>query len=110
MEKIILGGGNNRILLKSTTKGKGPNTNFSHPAYTRYPQLKEKGPTDTQYTDWEKWFAWKPVKLLSGKRIWLKTIYKRQRTVQWVPPTFPEGSFDRIEYSTWEDIMENKFK
>ena len=40
----------------------------------------------------------------------LKKVYKRERTVQWVPPTFPEGSFDRIEYSTWEDIMENKFK
>jgi|TARA_A100001011_G_C14214759_1_gene801507 hypothetical protein len=84
--------------------------NYNHPAYSRYPHLKEKGPTDAQYTNWEKWFAWKPVKLLSGKSVWLKSIYKRQRTVRWVPPTFPEGAFDRIEYSTWEDIMENKFK
>jgi len=109
MEKIILDDGNNKILSKSILKGKSLNTDFNHPAYTRYPHLKPQ-PTDAQYTDWKKWFAWKPVRLLSGKRVWLQTIYKRERTVQWVPPAFPEGSFDRIEYSTWEDIMENKFK
>ena len=109
MEKTILEDGNSRTLLKSTIKESSLSTNFNHPAYTRYPQLKPQ-PTDAQYTDWQKWFAWKPVKLLSGKRVWLQKIYKRERTVQWVPPTFPEGSFDRIEYSTWEDIMENKFK
>ena len=52
--------------------------NYNHPAYTRYPHLKPL-PTDAQYTDWKKWFAWKPVKLLSGKRVWLQKIYKRER-------------------------------
>ena len=51
--------------------------------------LKEKGPTDAQYTDWQKWFAWKPVKTISGKKVWFKKIYKRQRTIPWTPPTFP---------------------
>ena len=80
-----------------------------HPAFTRYPHLKPQ-PTDAHFTSWEKWFAWKPVTLLSGKRVWFKTIYRRERTVPWVPPAFPERSFDRIEYSVWEDIMENKLK
>ena len=82
--------------------------NYNHPAYSRYPHLKN--PTEACHTPWKKWFAWKPVTLLSGKIVWLRNVYKRERTVQWVPPAFPEGSFDRIEYSTWEDIMENKFK
>jgi len=85
--------------------------NYKHPAYIRYPHLmKGLQPTEAEYTPWVKWFAWRRVKLLSGKKVWLQKVYKRERTVQWVPPTFPEGSFDRIEYSTWEDIMENKFK
>lgn len=30
----------------------------------------------TIYGDWEKWFAWKPVKIRGGK-VWLRTIYRR---------------------------------
>ena len=82
--------------------------NYNHPAYARYPHLKN--PTEAEYTPWIKWFAWKPVILLSGNRVWLQKVYKRERSVQWVPPAFPEGSFDRIEYSRWEDIMENKLR
>ena len=26
--------------------------------------------------DWQKWFAWHPVKI-HGRRIWLKTVYRR---------------------------------
>ena len=25
---------------------------------------------------WQKWFAWRPVKI-HGRRIWLKTVYRR---------------------------------
>jgi len=110
MEKTIIGGGNNRILLKSITKGKRPNTNFSHPAYTRYPHLKEKGPTDPEYTEWQKWFAWKPVKCLDGERAWLKYVYKRERTIKWTPPQFPPDAFNRTEYSTWEGILNMRMR
>jgi len=27
---------------------------------------------------WHIWFAWRPVRTVSGERIWLKKIYRRQ--------------------------------
>ncbi len=26
---------------------------------------------------WKLWFAWRPVKTVSGERVWLKKIYRR---------------------------------
>ena len=74
---------------------------YGHPALTRYPHLKP-GPTDAKYTKWQKVFAWRPIKTLSEQRVWLKYVYRRERTIDWTPPQFPEGSFDRIEYETIE--------
>ena len=108
MEKTIIGDGNNKISSKNITKGKSLNTNFSHPAYSRYPHLKD--PTDPEYTKWEKWFAWKPVKTLSGNKVWLKTIYRRQRTVKWTAPTYPPKYFDTTQYAEWETILKLKMK
>ena len=108
MERTIIGDGNNKISSKNITKGKSLNTNFSHPAYSRYPHLKD--PTDPEYTKWEKWFAWKPVKTLSGNKVWFKTIYRRQRTVRWTAPTYPPKYFDTIQYAEWETILKLKMK
>lgn len=74
-----------------------------HPAYTRYPHLKP-GPTDAQYTEWKKIFAWKPVKTKSGNKVWLQFVYKRKRTVPWTPPQFPPKAFDQIQYETWDKV------
>ena len=109
-EKIIIDVGNSRISSKNITKGKSLNTDFSHPVYARYPHLKEKGPTDAQYTEWVKWFAWKPVITMSGKKVWLKTIYKRQRTVPWTPPTFPVDGLNQTQYAEWETILNMKMR
>lgn len=27
---------------------------------------------------WQRWFAWRPVTTVSGERVWLKKIYRRQ--------------------------------
>lgn len=27
---------------------------------------------------WQYWFAWRPVKTISGERIWFKKIFRRQ--------------------------------
>jgi len=83
---------------------------MSHPVYTRYPHLKDKGPTDAHYSEWQKWFAWKPVKCLDGEKVWLRTIYKRSRTVKWTPPQFPPDAFNRTEYSTWEGILNMRMR
>ena len=32
-------------------------------------------------TTWEQWFAWKPVTLVNGKRVWLKRIYRKRMHV-----------------------------
>ena len=66
-------------------------------------------PGEYLYTEWKQWFAWRPVKCLDNKTVWLQIIYKRQREVEWQPPAHPYG-VSVTEYSTWESIMENKFK
>ena len=80
---------------------------YGHPAYTRYPHLKP-GPTDSKYTKWKKKFAWRPIKTLSGEKVWLKYVYKRHRIVEWTPPQFPPKAFDTIQYETIENIIERK--
>lgn len=27
--------------------------------------------------NWHKWFAWHPVRLLDGSRVWLRPVYRR---------------------------------
>jgi hypothetical protein len=108
MEKIITGDGNNKKLSKNIIKGKKLNTNFSHPAYTRYPHLKD--PTQPEYSKWEKWFAWRPVETIAGHKVWLKTIYKRQRSIKWTAPTYPPKYFDTIQYAEWETIFKLKIE
>lgn len=80
-----------------------------HPAYTRYPHLKPQ-PTDAQYTEWKKWFAWKPVKTMTGEKVWLRTIYRRRRTVPWTPPNFPVDALNQIQYAEWETILNLKMR
>lgn len=29
-------------------------------------------------TEWKKVFAWRPVELVSGRRVWFKFVYKRK--------------------------------
>ena len=125
MEKIIIEDGNNKTSSKNITKGKRQNTNFNHPAYTRYPQMMGKnyfGPEGTvsadyinseknlRFSKWEKTFAIKPQKTISGKIVWLKTIYKRRRWMHIEPPQFPVNTFNKIEYAEWEDILNLKMK
>ena len=52
---------------------------------------------------WAKWFAWRPVKV-QGKRIWLKTIYRRQI---WHFGGDPDGKWASWQYSTLFDILKH---
>ena len=48
---------------------------------------------------WQKWFAWYPVKV-HGKRIWLKTIYRRSLL------TYVDmDDWERYEYGTIFDVI-----
>ena len=54
--------------------------NYNHPAYTRYPQLKNGGiagdfinsEDNLITTKWEKTFAFTPKKTITGKKVWFK--------------------------------------
>ena len=35
----------------------------------------------TTYSLWQDHRAWRPVTTISGRRVWLKRVYRRQRTV-----------------------------
>ena len=51
---------------------------------------------------WKKWFAWHPVKI-NGKRIWMKTIYRKYN---WAKSTdFPFG--EGYDYGTIFDVLKD---
>ena len=51
---------------------------------------------------WKKWFAWHPVKV-NGKRVWMKTIYRRYN---WAKSTdFPFG--EGYDYGTIFDVLKD---
>jgi len=82
--------------------------NYSHPAYTRYPHLKDK--TKPHYSEWKKIFAWKPCKTIGGKKVWLRNIYLRTITIEWTPPMFPAGAYHNKQYATWDEILNIKMR
>lgn len=49
--------------------------------------------------DWEKWFAWYPVKVHS-KRVWMKTVYRR-----WINTYVDFDDWTRYEYGTLFDVI-----
>lgn len=52
--------------------------------------LDEASPPKVQ--PWEKWFAWRPVKI-KGKRRWMTTVYRRPKLIKDV---------DRYVHKVWE--------
>jgi len=63
------------------------------------------GPSDTfvsrkiEIMAWEKWFAWRPVKL-NGKRVWFKTVYRRC-----INTYVDHDDWTRYEYGTLFDVI-----
>ncbi len=68
----------------------------------------EYGPHDTfvarkiEITPWQKWFAWRPVKI-RGKRVWLKTVYRRC-----INTYVDFDDWSRYEYGTIFDILKEE--
>jgi hypothetical protein len=56
-------------------------------------------------SDWERWFAWHPVKI-DDRRYWLRTVERRHVSVKIVvilgTPTFREFWTYRLVYERWE--------
>lgn len=67
-----------------------------------FEQIHQSGP-------WEKYFAWKPVKI-HNKRVWLKTVYRRKAAIIMRPdgikiPSKFNG--DYWEYGDLFDVLKN---
>jgi hypothetical protein len=65
------------------------------------------GPNDTfvarkiEVLPWKPWFAWRPVKI-HGKRIWLKTVYRRC-----INTYVDQEDWSRYEYGTVFDVIKS---
>lgn len=103
-------------ITKSTSRKKA-NSNFAHPAFTRYPHLKQHNAVDyihsaknIVYSPWAKTFAWFPVKTLDNQRVWLRTVYRRDRKLLTDIPQFPVKALDQVQWATLDYILERKLK
>ena len=65
-------------------------------------------PTEPRYSQWHKVFAWKPRKLSNGKTIWLKFLYKRSITIDWMPPTYPAKKYFKTQYTDIDCVIKDK--
>lgn len=88
---------------------------LDHPAYSRYPFLKKENPfvkkeKEKVYTDWKKTFAWRPVKLIDNKWIWLETVFKRYACFYLsVDDNITLIKTNSAEYVTTQMLLEMKF-
>ncbi len=51
---------------------------------------------------WKPWFAWRPVKI-HGKRIWLKTVYRRC-----INTYVDHDDWERYEYGNLFDVLKDE--
>ena len=55
------------------------------------------------YGDWEKWFAWRPVKI-HGDNVWLQTVYRRYISSY----VDNEMMHQKVEYGTLFDVIKEE--
>ena len=104
---------------RNTCRKKASSSKYAHPAFTRYPHLKKQynnvadyihSPQNVVYSSWAKKFAWFPVKTLDNRRVWLKTVYRRERKLLADIPQFPVKALDQVQWATLDYILERKLK
>jgi hypothetical protein len=49
---------------------------------------------------WEIWFAWRPVKTVTGERVWLKKVYRRC-----INTYVDHDDWTRYEYGNIFDVL-----
>ena len=59
--------------------------------------------------NWKPWFAFFPVKTISGKIIWWKSIYKRKVRIRYDNP-YMNPIVDTIQYGTALDLIHNQYQ
>jgi hypothetical protein len=57
-----------------------------------------------KYEDWHKWFAWHPVKLENGDKIWLEFVLRKQRDL-----SIEYDWFERVMFMPYFDYKESVF-
>ena len=56
---------------------------------------------------WRPWFAWRPVKTISGQRVWLRRIYKRRFGAVWGTGFHMEP---KVEFGDILDILKDDLR
>jgi hypothetical protein len=56
-----------------------------------------------EISPWKLWFAWRPVKLLDGDRVWCKRIYRRS-----INTYVDNEDWRRYEYGTLFNVLKNE--
>ena len=62
------------------------------------------------YSVWIPHFVWWPVKTITGRRIWLKYCYRRERRLLNDIPQFPVNALNKIQSDAWEELVERKLQ
>jgi len=58
-----------------------------------------------EFSEWEEHFAWSPVKTISGERVWLRKVYRRNflPSISVLPAKMPQ-------YITKEKLVEMRLR
>lgn len=56
-------------------------------------------------TQWQKVFAWWPVKTIDGKRVWLSKVWRRYFT-----PSTPALPYRMTQYITEQGLIEGRLR
>ena len=62
------------------------------------------------YSEWEKRYAWLPIKTIGKRWVWLTTVYRRQRRAMFDIPQLRVQALNRVEWATLEEIFERRLK
>ena len=67
-------------------------------------------PTQPRHTPWRKVFAWRPRKLINGKKVWFQFIYERSVIIEWMPPAFPAKEFNKKQYADVNHVLKDTLR
>lgn len=62
--------------------------------------ITQQGPF---FTPWKQWFAWRPVRTLSGELAWMRKIYRRAYEKTYVN----HDDWTRYQYGSLLDVIAN---
>ena len=63
-----------------------------------------------RYTEWKKTFVLFPKKTITGRKIWFCKAFKRDSWMHIEPPQFPVGTFNKVQFATFDEIFNMKMR